>query len=815
MKLSLEGEKVGNYVIKSLIGRGGMGAVYLAEHPRIKRKVAIKVLASHLAVQEDMARRFETEAQAMARLLHPNIIEIYDFGSMENGTPYYAMELLKGRELRQVMRDTEDMTEPQVLPYLEQICTALQVAHDHSVVHRDLKPENIFVLEGEPLRLKILDFGIAKMLESMEALALTATGMILGSPVFAAPEQVAGDHEAISVRTDLYSLGVILYWMLCGAPPFSSNSSGMLIAMHIKDPPPPLREKNPRVLEPVARVIHRCLEKDPGDRPASATELLEAYKEALESSRGQQRGMEAVPSVELSGSLAALVSAVEADAQSAPTLHEEVASQPGQDVPDPFFNEAADATVVADASPVLPAALDQQPTATVPDTPEPLTEELVPAALKQTQQGFDDEPAPPVTPGEPGGMVPWGPGSTRDDRRTVRFEPVSGKGDQPGRRDRSTVKFTEGMLSQDRPTVRFENTGQLSPPQASPQPSPRQPAAAQVVSRQEALPDGASPEVVLSGVAAPGLVQSDSFIDECPTAPVDLPIAQPSPPQNLPEPARPMISEAGHETAVVQPSGVKSNSSRGVWIGVMVGAVVLVVAAVVAVVIFGSSEPVSKDRGDKTAPRTVAKTGATPGAETATAAPAAAASKGKTGSPASGSSTVSAAEPAPAPTKVAAEKERDIGSPPRFVVTARVKQSKATCTLTLAGGEVQRGETPCRFHVPEGTEVTLAVQREGYEAFEEKWKVGSDRTLEIELRKPATGVAGATTAAPQTPSANTRAHRKGTVKKPGCRSRGCRCTGRGCRCTRSHCECRGKRCRCSGKTCKKKAKSVGDGIMDF
>ncbi len=198
---SIIGQKVGNYEIKSLLGRGGMANVYLAEHPRIGRQVAVKVLAPHLTLQPEMPARFEREARAAARLRHPNIIELIDFGSLDDGSPYYTMELLKGRELRQVGAEKGRWTAWEAQPYLEQICAALQVAHDARIVHRDLKPENIFVLDEEPMRLKILDFGLAKLLEGDDALQ-TATGTLLGSPSFAAPEQAAGEVDAVCPQSD-------------------------------------------------------------------------------------------------------------------------------------------------------------------------------------------------------------------------------------------------------------------------------------------------------------------------------------------------------------------------------------------------------------------------------------------------------------------------------------------------------------------------------------------------------------------------------------------------------------------------------------
>ena len=279
-KLSLIGQKIGNYVIKSVIGRGDVAKVYLAEHPHLGRQVAVKVLAPHLALQPTLVARFEREARTAALLQHPNIIEIIDFGRLEDGSPYYTMELLEGRELRHVMRDKRQWSAWEVLPYIKQICAALQEAHEHNMVHRDLKPDNIFVLEGEPLRLKILDFGIAKLLEGDDA-SLTTTGTLLGNPTFTAPEQAAGATNAICKQTDIYSLGVILYWMLSGAPPFESKITETLIDQHIEVPPTPLLTRCPSVPPDVARLVHRCLEKEPGKRPATARQASRDFEDAL------------------------------------------------------------------------------------------------------------------------------------------------------------------------------------------------------------------------------------------------------------------------------------------------------------------------------------------------------------------------------------------------------------------------------------------------------------------------------------------------------------------------------------------------------
>ncbi len=183
------GQQIGNYVITAPIGAGGMGAVYLAEHPEIGRRVAVKLLPAHLGLQPGFADRFRAEARAVALIEHPNVIEIYDYGQTEAGQLYYTMELLRGRELREVMDEGGAMPADQVLGYLVQICAALQAAHDCGVVHRDLKPENIFVLHRQPPQVKLLDFGLAKLTAADPGSSQTATGLIMGTPLTIAPEQ--------------------------------------------------------------------------------------------------------------------------------------------------------------------------------------------------------------------------------------------------------------------------------------------------------------------------------------------------------------------------------------------------------------------------------------------------------------------------------------------------------------------------------------------------------------------------------------------------------------------------------------------------
>ncbi len=278
---SLIGTQIGNYVVQHKLGEGGMGAVFMAEHPRIGHQVAIKVLTMEVGGHIKAATRFESEAKVIARLDHPNIIKFQDYGKLEGGSLYYVMELLRGRELLDVIQNHGKFTAEQALPYVEQICAALHEAHEHGVVHRDLKPENVIVLDRDPMTLKVLDFGIAKLLETDKSESITATGFVMGTPLYLAPEQGAGQPHRIGPHTDIYSLGVILYAMLGGRPPFVDDAPGMVVAMHIKDPPPPLLELEPTLQPAIARLIHRCLEKAPESRPPSARAVHEAYRCAL------------------------------------------------------------------------------------------------------------------------------------------------------------------------------------------------------------------------------------------------------------------------------------------------------------------------------------------------------------------------------------------------------------------------------------------------------------------------------------------------------------------------------------------------------
>ena len=355
------GQKIGNYRVTGLLGEGGFGAVYVAEHPVIGRKVAIKLLAPHLSLHPGISQRFAAEGKAVTRIDHPNVIEIFDFGKSDDGQFYFVMELLKGRELQAVIEEQAPMPLPVVAEYVEQICGGLQAAHFHGIVHRDLKPENIFVLDKKPLAIKLLDFGIAKILESEESASKTATGVVMGSPLTIAPEQAASEREKIGPRTDLYSLGVILYWMLAGRPPFIDSMTPVLLAKHITDRPPPLREVKPSVPEEVARIVDQCLEKDPAARPSSAMEIAQRITDAARSCVQPTVQVSGPPPKPASSPAPAEVSAVPAAApvtaatvRSGPERHERESDATESDAPAPV-------TTLQGAAVEVPAATDELP----------------------------------------------------------------------------------------------------------------------------------------------------------------------------------------------------------------------------------------------------------------------------------------------------------------------------------------------------------------------------------------------------------------------------------------------------------------------
>jgi eukaryotic-like serine/threonine-protein kinase len=273
------GAKVGEYVVDRKIAEGGMGSVYAGHHPVIGKRVAVKVLAPHCASIPDLVRRFVEEARAVNKIGHPNIIDIFSFGTLADARPFFVMEFLDGASLAQRM-DAGDMTATETRRILRQICSALEAAHRAGIIHRDLKPENVWIAAPahEDSFAKVLDFGIAKLLDNPAGKS-TQTGAAMGTPRYMAPEQCMG--RAVDHRADIYSLGIILYEMFAGVVPFQGETFGELIYQQMSETPEPPSKHRP--MEPeLERLILMCLEKDPAKRPESAKELARLLDVALQ-----------------------------------------------------------------------------------------------------------------------------------------------------------------------------------------------------------------------------------------------------------------------------------------------------------------------------------------------------------------------------------------------------------------------------------------------------------------------------------------------------------------------------------------------------
>jgi len=289
------GEWVNNYQIVSLLGEGGMGAVYLAEHPFMGRKAAIKVLRKELADDRGLVERFMNEARAANAIRHPNIIDIIDVGQLASGIPYLMMELLEGESLAKRIERERPVPVAETVDVAMQTASALRAAHEKGIVHLDLKPDNLFLVP-EPgrsfARVKVLDFGIAKLRGELSGSgAATQTGLIMGTPPYMSPEQCRGISDRVDHRTDVYALGIILYEMLTGAPPFVSAGWGEVVHMHISQPPQPPRARNPAISIGLEAIILKALAKDPALRWSSMAEIGAALQQLGPSTgAGKNRG---------------------------------------------------------------------------------------------------------------------------------------------------------------------------------------------------------------------------------------------------------------------------------------------------------------------------------------------------------------------------------------------------------------------------------------------------------------------------------------------------------------------------------------------
>jgi serine/threonine-protein kinase len=282
----LIGQTIGNYLVTQKLGEGGMGSVYLAEHPSIGKKVALKVLHSEFSTNQEIATRFFNEAKAVNDIGHPNIVDIIDFGIIQAGPSreqlvYFIMEYLAGLTLAQLIRAEAPLPPERALGVALQVADALAASHNCGIVHRDLKPDNIILLQRGRERdfVKLLDFGIAKLTSDQPGSRRTRTGIVMGTPAYMSPEQCEGrgntDH-----RTDIYALGIVLYEMLVGRVPFIGEGYGEILVQHLTQPPRPLSQY--RMMNPhVEAVVMKALEKRVDLRYPTMDEMMRAMADPV------------------------------------------------------------------------------------------------------------------------------------------------------------------------------------------------------------------------------------------------------------------------------------------------------------------------------------------------------------------------------------------------------------------------------------------------------------------------------------------------------------------------------------------------------
>lgn len=277
-----EGDHLGPYRIESILGRGGMGTVFRAFDTALHRTVALKVLSEEHARNTEVVERFQREARAAGSLNHPNITHIYAIGE-ERGFNYFAMEVVFGSTLADVLREERCISEELAIDYLLQVARGLRAAKEKEIIHRDIKPSNL-ILSSDGL-VKITDFGLAKVVTS--SVDITATGVIVGTPLYMSPEQ--GKGEPLDHRSDIYSLGCSFYHLVSGQPPFSGDSAMNIIVRHITEHPPAIELGEGRTAQRLANIITRMIRKNPLDRFQSYEELIEAVTDAASTSTSSTR----------------------------------------------------------------------------------------------------------------------------------------------------------------------------------------------------------------------------------------------------------------------------------------------------------------------------------------------------------------------------------------------------------------------------------------------------------------------------------------------------------------------------------------------
>jgi eukaryotic-like serine/threonine-protein kinase len=294
----LTGRTLGDFLVLRLIGKGGMGQVYLARQQSLKREVALKVLRTELAADASALARFRAEAEAVARVTHANIVQVYAVGE-QDGLHYMALEYVDGRNLREYLAKRGSPELPLALTIMRQVAAALQRASEHGLAHRDIKPENILVTRKAEV--KVADFGLSRAFAGETPAAnLTQSGITLGTPLYMSPEQVQGkpaDH-----RSDLYSLGVTSYHLLAGEPPFKGATSFEVAVQHVQKGPPPLAAVRPDLPAELVAMVHKLMAKRPEDRYQSAKDVIRDLATIREGLGLAKSGFTPAPRFELTSS---------------------------------------------------------------------------------------------------------------------------------------------------------------------------------------------------------------------------------------------------------------------------------------------------------------------------------------------------------------------------------------------------------------------------------------------------------------------------------------------------------------------------------
>jgi serine/threonine protein kinase len=366
---SLVGQRFGGYEILEELGSGGMGKVYRARNVTLERTVALKMLAPFFSADQAFVQRFLKEARSAARLNHPNIVQIYDFGSV-NGIYYLAMEYVKGESLRGYLKRGR-LNERDAVAVIREAVRPLSVAHAEGIVHRDIKPDNIMLTtKGE---LKIVDLGIAKRLD--EDQDLTQTGQAVGTPQYISPEQVKGLR--VDARADIYSLGATFYHLLTGRPPYKGTSAAMVMTMHLTEPLPDPRAFEPSLSEGVCRILRKMLAKEREERYSDVAALdLDLYR--------LQRGEMPAPEEPSATALETAISSVESDRP---------ATAP------PFITSPA-------PGPAPGAAMTPTPAPPLSTTPRPTTTPPAPLSTTPRPTAIPSGPSPAASAPAPAASAP-------------------------------------------------------------------------------------------------------------------------------------------------------------------------------------------------------------------------------------------------------------------------------------------------------------------------------------------------------------------------------------------------------------------------